>query len=200
MNLYDNIKRLRTMQGMSQEELAKKVGYNDRSSIAKIESGSVDLTQSKIIAFAKALGTTPEKLMDLSSIENIISVKKIINIPVIGTICAGNGIWCEENYEDYISIDEHFKADFALRVKGDSMVEANIHDGDIAFFKKQSTAQNGQIVAVLLTEDNEATLKKIYFSKDITILQPCNSKYSPIITNNYLILGLLKGIYKEIKQ
>ena len=65
MTLYDNIKTLRENLKMSQDELAKKVGYKDRTSIAKIESGKVDLSQSKIFAFAKALNVSPEELMGL---------------------------------------------------------------------------------------------------------------------------------------
>lgn len=70
MILYDNIKTLRENLKMSQDELAKKVGYKDRTSIAKIESGKVDLSQSKIFAFAKALNTTPEELMGLKYYED----------------------------------------------------------------------------------------------------------------------------------
>lgn len=70
MTLYDNIKTLRENLKMSQDELAKKVGYKDRTSIAKIESGKVDLSQSKIFAFAKVLNTTPEELMGLKYYED----------------------------------------------------------------------------------------------------------------------------------
>lgn len=66
MSLYENIRTLRESLKMSQEELARKVGYKDRTSIAKVESGKIDLSQTKIIAFAKALHTTPEELMGLS--------------------------------------------------------------------------------------------------------------------------------------
>lgn len=66
LDLYKNIRKLREAKGLSQEELAKLVGYTNRSSIAKIEKGEVDLTQSKIIAFAEALGTTPGELMGLT--------------------------------------------------------------------------------------------------------------------------------------
>lgn len=70
LDLYKNIKKLREEKGMSQDELAQRTGYTSRSSIAKIEKGEVDLQQSKIIAFAKALGTTPGKLMGLTDIDN----------------------------------------------------------------------------------------------------------------------------------
>ena len=69
METYENIKRLREMRGLSQDQLAEMVGYRDRSSIAKVESGRVDLTQSKIAAFAKALGVTPTQLMGIEEEE-----------------------------------------------------------------------------------------------------------------------------------
>lgn len=71
LDLYKNIKQLREEKGLSQDELAKLTGYTSRSSIAKIEKGEVDLQQSKILAFAKALGTTPGKLMGLTEFDNI---------------------------------------------------------------------------------------------------------------------------------
>ena len=80
------------------------------------------------------------------------------------------------------------------------MLNANIHDGDIAFFKKINTVDNGQIACVLLTETNEVMLKKVLFADSTAILQPCNDEYKPIITNDFIVLGLLKGIYKEINQ
>lgn len=69
LELYKNIKNRRSMLGMTQSELAEKLGYADKSMIAKIEKGNVDLTQSKIFAFAKALNTTPSNLMGLDGIE-----------------------------------------------------------------------------------------------------------------------------------
>ena len=74
MVLYDNIRRLRKLLGMSQEELAALTGYTSRSSIAKIENGEVDLSQSKIEAFAKALHTTPQKLMGYEGTEDLLPI------------------------------------------------------------------------------------------------------------------------------
>ena len=94
-------------------------------------------------------------------------------LPILGTICAGDGVYIEEEYDEHIFIDQGMGADFALRVKGDSMIEAGIFDGDLVFIRQQSSVRNGKIAAVRLTEWNEASLKKIFVKNDNVILYPC---------------------------
>ncbi len=161
------IKRRRETLEMSQEDLAIKVGYKSRSSINKIELGERDLTQKKIMLFAKALGTTPSYLMgwedennNISSVSNIIPLPETKKIPLLGSIACGEPILAEENIEAFIKMDEDIPADFALRCKGDSMINARIFDGDIVYIRKQPDVENGEIAAVLI--DNEATLKRVY--------------------------------------
>ena len=86
----------------------------------------------------------------------------VSKLPILGTICAGDGVYIEEEYDEHIFIDQGMRADFALRVKGDSMIEAGIFDGDLVFIRQQSSVRNGKIAAVRLTEWNEASLKKIF--------------------------------------
>lgn len=161
------IKRRREALEMSQEELAIKVGYKSRSSINKIELGERDLTQKKIMLFAKALGTTPSYLMgwddednNIPTATNIIPLPQTKVIPLLGDIACGEPILAEENIDDYIKIDKDIPADFALRCKGDSMINARIFDGDIVYIRQQPDVENGEIAAVLI--DNEATLKRVY--------------------------------------
>lgn len=125
-------------------------------------------------------------------------VENVNKIPILGTICAGDGIYCEENFDGYIYIDNTTRADFALTVKGDSMIDAGIFEGDIVFIKKQSFVQNGKIAAVLLTDSNEASLKKFYKTKDNIILQPCNSEYEPIVTRDVFIIGECVGVFRNL--
>lgn len=220
MKLGRILKDFRNLHKISMEEMAKRCGVS-KAYIGFIESG-INPSTGKSLApsidtlkkLANGMGMSIDDLIplmgddeislsnepDISSIPGIIPIRKIKKIPILGTICAGDGVWCEENYDDYISVDGHIKADFALHVQGDSMLNANIHDGDIAFFKKINTVGNGQIACVLLTETNEVMLKKVLFADNTAILQPCNDEYKPIITNNFIVLGLLKGIYKEINQ
>ena len=217
MKLGRILKDFRNLHKISMEEMAKRCGVS-KAYIGFIESG-INPSTGKSLApsidtlkkLANGMGMSIDDLIplmgddeislsnepDLSSIPGIIPVRKIKKIPILGITCAGDGVWCEENY---ISVDNHIKADFALHVQGDSMIDANIHDGDIAFFQKTDVVDNGNIACVLLTETNEVMLKKVLLANDTAILQPCNDEYKSIITNDFIVLGLLKGIYKEIKQ
>jgi repressor LexA len=125
----------------------------------------------------------------------------MIKIPLVGRVAAGAPILAEENIEEYLTfprsmIPANSERDiFALRVTGDSMIDAKINDGDIAIIKKTSTAENGDIVVALI--DDEATLKYFYKEKDHIRLEPANSKYKPIITKNAIIIGKLIGLYRR---
>ena len=181
METFENIKYLREKRGLSQEELAAMVGYKDRSSIAKVESGLVDLSQSKIAAFAAALGVTPAQLMCIESElpKGIIPLPKTSKVPLLGTIACGEPLLAEENLDGYVEMPENVHADFCLRCNGDSMVGARIKDGDVVFIRQQPEVENGEIAAVII--DDEATLKRVYLSADKIILQPENPRYEPFV-------------------
>ena len=191
MSLGQNIRIYREKLGLSQEELAKKLGYKDRSTIAKIEGNVNDITQSKIAAIAEALQTTPAALMGWDSDTtlttgklppNIITMPEMRKIPLVGSIACGKPILAEENIEDYVSIPKDLAGDFALTCKGDSMINARIFDGDIVYIRQQDTVENGEIAAVLI--DNEATLKRVRLFEDHIALEPENPQYRPIVLWN----------------
>lgn len=198
--VYENIKKLRIERGLSQEELAKRTGYTDRSSIAKIESGKVDLTNSKIAEFARALGIDPSDLMGWKTkntrLPNNISIPAAYPVPILGTIGCGEGPIGEQNFDGFFYIDHTIRADYALHTKGDSMIDAGIQDGDVAFLVKDFNFEEGQIYAVVFGPDNEAVLKKVYKSGNKVILQSCNTKYPPIILDesDMRIIGKLSWI------
>lgn len=130
--------------------------------------------------------------------DNLVPIKKVNKIPLVGTIAAGTPILATENIESYLLLDQEYKVDFALRVKGDSMVDAGINDGDIALIVKNKPIDNGEIYAVMI--DESATLKKIYKHEDCFTLQACNSKYEPIVVreeDNPYIIGKLTGIVRK---
>lgn len=190
LQLYKNIKNKRIEMGISQEELARRTGYTNRSSIAKIESGKVDLSQTKIMQFAEALDTTPSDLMgwdeepasqkeSLEGIENIIPLPKTHKIPLLGNIACGEPITAVENIDTYVDMPDCVSADFALTCKGDSMIDARIYNGDIVYIREQPEVENGEIAAVLI--DGEATLKRVYYQRNKIILQPENKKYEPLV-------------------
>lgn len=121
-----------------------------------------------------------DRSLSLSSESFVSTTGKLI--PLLGTIAAGVPILAEENIEEYYTIDKSLRANFALRVRGDSMIDANIFNGDIAFFVEQPDVENGEIAAVVI--DDSATLKKVYHTDSGIILQAANSKYSPIVITN----------------
>lgn len=139
-----------------------------------------------------------ERILNTSIEDNENYLDNVSKIPIIGTICAGDGVYCEEDYENHLYIDYSMRADFALRVKGDSMIEAGIYDSDLVFIRKQPIVSNGKIAAVRLTEWNEVSLKKIFVKNDNIILYPCNPNYEPIITKEIEIIGECVGVYREL--
>ena len=187
LELYKNIKRRRQQLKMTQTDLALKMGYADKSMIAKIERGNVDLPQSKILAFANALETTPGELMGwdyeteaTETVDNIYKLDKI-KLPFLGKVACGEPIFADEDRESYIMVGTDIGADFCLQCQGDSMINARIHDGDIVFVKKTDIVENGEIAVVII--DDEATLKRFFYYREqnLVILKPENPKYQDII-------------------
>ncbi len=127
-------------------------------------------------------------------------LKPAVGIPVVGRISAGKPIDAIENIEEHIdSITDMFglKNMFALRVTGDSMTGAGIFDGDMVVIRKQKTAVDGEIIAALL--ENEATIKRYYFTPDGIKLVAENPKYSPIVSKDVKVLGKVAGVIRKIK-
>lgn len=123
---------------------------------------------------------------------------RVMSIPLVGRVAAGQPLFAEENVEEYIPVPDEMTgkgATFALKVTGNSMQEAGINDGDIAIIKKTATADNGDTI-VALVDDEEATLKVYYKEKDHVRLEPRNSEYKPIKAKNVIILGKLVGLYR----
>lgn len=145
--------------------------------IPEIFDGNVERYES----FKKAVEEDYQREVQVSRAN---AIKKV---PLLGNIAAGAPILAEDHIEEYIAISVDVKADFALRVQGDSMIDANIHDGDIVFIHQQPTVENGEIAAVMLidpdTSDGCATLKRVYKTPDGMQLVPENRNYAPIIVN-----------------
>ncbi len=194
---------------IKQAELARSTKITP-SSISDWSKGKYIPKRDKLLAIAEYLEVNPDWLvgesdnMDIpSTISNNVDqteelIDNISKLPILGTICAGDGVYIEEEYDEHIFIDQGMRADFALRVKGDSMIEAGIFDGDLVFIRQQSSVRNGKIAAVRLTEWNEASLKKIFVKNDSVILYPCNPDFEPIVTRNVEIIGECVGVYREL--
>ncbi len=124
-------------------------------------------------------------------------VSNNITLPILGEIAAGQPILAEESWSDRIDISENLFLGtnlFALKVRGDSMINVGIYDGDIVVISKQSVANNGEIVACLI--DNEATVKRFYKENGYFRLQPENSTMRPIFTDHLEILGKVVGLIR----
>jgi len=127
--------------------------------------------------------------------------KQYMEIPLLGIIRAGKPIEAIETVNEFIRIvrEPFLKGNiYALKVEGDSMIEEGIFDNDIIIAKKQSVADNGDMVVAIIDE-NEATLKKFYVEKDKIKLQPANPKYEPIYRKNVEIRGVVVKIIRNFK-
>ena len=193
---------------IKQAELARSTKITP-SSISDWSKGKYTPKRDKLQIIADYLSVNPAWLMGESDIMDVETIDNnsytnndysydVSKLPILGTICAGDGVYIEEEYDEHIFIDQGMRADFALRVKGDSMIEAGIFDGDLVFIRQQSSVRNGKIAAVRLTEWNEASLKKIFVKNDNVILYPCNPDYEPIVTRNVEIIGECVGVYREL--
>ena len=123
--------------------------------------------------------------------------REVVNVPIIGQVAAGQPLLAVENIENYFPIPTEFMPNaetFMLKVKGDSMINAGIFNGDKILVQKQSDAQNGDIVVAL--EDDSATVKTFYKEDGHFRLQPENDTMDPIIVNECSILGKVFGIMR----
>lgn len=174
MTMGQRIKSLRLAKGMTQEELGAFFGVR-KAAVQKWESGHTEnLKRSIIKKMSDLFGVSP---VDLMGWEKELVEYKTKRVPLLGEIAAGEPILATEEFKSYVEVDAALHVDFCLRIKGDSMIDARINDGDIVFVRKQPEVENGEIAAVLV--DNEATLKRFYKNDGGIILKPENSKYQP---------------------
>lgn len=193
-NIGDNIRIRRRELGLTQEELATRLGYKSKTTIAKIEAGVNDLSQSKVLEFANVLRTSPAYLMNLENNTFTLSVAEEsprynvisgVRIPVLGTVVAGIPIDAYQEILDYEDISPDLAKSgefFALKVKGQSM-SPRICEGDVLIVKQQSDVDSGE-VAVILINGEEATCKKILKHDDGISLIAFNPMFEPIYFSN----------------
>lgn len=177
-------------------EICKGVGLKSTSTV----HGHLEKLESK--GYIRKDPTKPRaiEILDQNNEEDILSVKKTVDIPIMGKVTAGAPVLAVENIEDTMPIPYDLVKDkevFILNVSGDSMINAGILDGDKVLVKKQDIAENGDIVVALLGE--EATLKRFFREKDHVRLQPENDFMDPIITTNISIIGKVIGVYRIIQ-
>lgn len=196
MNIGDIMRVRRQELGLTLEEVGNYVGVG-KSTVRKWEHGDIEnMKRDKIALLSKILELSPLTFItgevEYGTPDNIIPLPKMKKIPLLGTIACGEPILAAENIEALINADENLNADFALRCKGDSMINARIFDGDIVYIREQPDVENGEIAAVLI--DEEATLKRVYKYPSKVVLRPENPLYDDMIyskeeMNEVRILG-----------
>ncbi len=142
----------------------------------------------------------PRAIEVLYSKDNKRPEKELLEIPIVGKVTAGEPILAEENIEDYFPLPiDYLKTDgreiFMLKVQGNSMINAGIHDGDFVIARKQNYANNGDIIIALL--EDEATVKTFFKEKEYIRLQPENPALEPIISRDVYVLGKVIGLYRN---
>lgn len=186
----------------SVREIGKAVGLKSTATVhgylAKLEQKGYIKKESQKGRTLKLLkGSSGKK--PLHTTKDFYSNKEMVDVPVIGKITAGAPILAVENITDTFPIPIDFVGNcesFMLTVRGESMIEAGILDGDYILVKKQNTANNGEIVVALI--EDEATVKTFYKEKDHIRLQPENSTMDPIIVPDCKILGKVGGVFRKM--
>jgi repressor LexA len=128
-------------------------------------------------------------------------VATLPKLPLLGQIAAGGPLLADQNVEDEIAVPETLRGDFLLRVKGDSMIDAGILDGDVVVVRRAQDARNGEIVVALAGDDetvDEATVKTFYRESSRIRLQPENSALEPIYARHVQVLGRVVGVFREL--
>ena len=213
MEMGKKIHELRMQKGMTLEELGNIVGVG-KSTVRKWENGIIaNMKRDKILKVSVALGVSPAYLMGWqeSTDEEIISLNNVHPIelkrfPMLGDIACGVPKYTNEDRESYVMAGTNINADFCLRASGDSMVGARILDRDIVFIRKQDMVENGEIAAVVVNNDSEATLKRLYYypDKGVLILKPENPAYEDLIfsgneLNQVHVLGKAMAFQSDVR-
>lgn len=210
------IKNRRIELGLTLLDVAKYVGVSE-ATVSRWESGDIaNMKRDKISLLAEVLRISPLLIMgyDITqennneiSIDNMekwgirpVEKKKV---RLMGDIACGEPRYADEDRSSYVEVGTDIKADFCLRAKGDSMINARINDGDIVFVRAQNSVDNGEIAVVVIND--EATLKRVYFypNNNLLVLKPENPKYAEITysdesLNNVKILGKAIAFQSDI--
>lgn len=205
----ERIKEARIKKGLSQTELAEKLGYKSRSSINKIEVGGRDIPRSQIVKIAEILDVTPSYLMGWEDDKpadtlTVLPAEKIHMIPVFGSVAAGFGAYASSDIIEYIPLyienDCDVENTICITVKGQSMYP-KIEEGDRIVVRRQDSVDNGRIAVVMIGD--EAVVKRVECEQNRLTLISINPEYPPrVIEGKALedvrIVGLVKEVMKKV--
>ena len=144
--------------------------------------------------------TKPRAIEILDSSSDVLEGKKVVHIPVVGRVAAGQPILAVENIEGTFPLPADLVRQdnvFMLKVQGESMIDAGIFDGDFIIVRQQNVARNGEIVVALI--DDEATVKRFFKERTLIRLQPENSSMEPIYSQDVSILGKVVGVFRDLQ-
>ena len=189
--------------GVSDQDLCRFLG-SSKTKIHDWKRGHSKPTTEETSKIAEYLEVSPVYLLGLDEARhpNIIPIRTQ-RIPLLGNVACGEPVLAAEQFDSYVESGTEVKADFALRCKGDSMINARILDGDIVFIRRQPMVDNGQIACVAI--DNEVTLKRFYRHDNTVSLVAENPSYPPIIyiinehTDNIHILGRAVAFQSDVR-
>lgn len=186
-------------------EIGTALGIKSTSTVHKdiaslVEQGYLKKDSAKPRALMLVDSDTPDTVGEISNVSS--SREDVVDVPVVGNVAAGTPILADENIEDTFPVPAGFvKGDsFMLKVRGESMVNAGIMDGDLILVQQQNTAYNGEIVVAMVDGDfeSEATVKTFYREDGHVRLQPENDTMDPIIVDDAKILGKVKGVFRYL--
>ena len=195
------LKKERKKYGLTQAELGERLGVKQQA-ICKWEKNESEPSSENLSTLATMYGVTVDYLLGRETERNTPDVPYNV-LHLLSEVACGAPNFTEDNYEELIVSNMHNRADFCVRAKGDSMINARIYDGDVVFVRKQEMVNNGEIAVVAI--DDGATIKRVYYTPQEArlVLMPENPTHKPLVyigeeLNRVRILGKVVGFFSEI--
>ena len=196
--IFDFIKRYSAKNGYppTVRDIGKAVGLASSSTV------HAHLANLEKLGLLRRDPTKPRAIEMLDrAVDSVRSVVRPAGVPLVGSVAAGQPILAEENIEEYVDVPAAAggeDGDFVLRVRGESMIDAGILEGDFVVVRPQDVAADGEIVVALVGEESEATVKRFFHEADHVRLQPENASMEPIRSKDVRVLGKVVGLYRSV--
>jgi len=196
--IFDFIKRYSAKNGYppTVRDIGKAVGLASSSTV------HAHLANLEKLGLLRRDPTKPRAIEMLDrAVDSVRSVVRPAGVPLVGSVAAGQPILAEENIEEYVDVPAAAggeDGDFVLRVRGESMIDAGILEGDFVVVRPQDVAADGEIVVALVGEESEATVKRFFHEADHVRLQPENTTMEPIRSKDVRVLGKVVGLYRSV--
>ena len=190
----EKIRELRKKRGLTMRQAADALAI-PYTTYVNYEKGLREPNSEKLLLLSEFFGVSVDELLGKDVPEGFLPLPRTRKIPLLGTIACGEPILAQQNIEEMIDQPQFVRADFALKCKGDSMINARIFDGDIVYIHQQPTVENGEIAAVII--DGEATLKRLYQYPNRLELRPENPLF-PVLNFEGVEMNRVRVIGKAV--